>query len=944
MNMKIGSDITGKVQEYKPEIVTVETSKISMNQVTRLDISGNYLNNNAYADHKKSMDEVVAQAKGTDVALSRKYMTVLSNIMSKEDYKKAMEDGFNPASVPSEEMVTILDHIKAAMLQSGQVVEGYNDDLSDGALKEITGREVNIDTIKQALKNANLPETEENVKGIEDAVNIMSDVDSLSDGSIKYMVENNLQATMENIYTARFSVGTEETRQAKGYYTDEIGGYFAKKAESIKWEDLEPQVEKVLEKMDISSEEKESKTKEAKWLIEQGIPVTEEKLKTLESITSIEFPVPVGRIISVSINAIVAGLNPKQGDLSVDKDIYSKAYEQQGKLISISESREEARLKLSIDANIKLLKQGISIDTKPMEEAIKLLKEQEESLKSQFLGAGSTEELDAKSELFFHTNEIVKELPTLPAVLIGKISSINAEFTISNAHRIGIDIRAKFSEASATYEAVGTEVRKDLGDSINKAFQNVDDILEDLGMEASDENRRAVRILGYNGIAINEEEIKKVKEADNKLNSVLKGLTPATTLKLIRDGVNPLDLKVDELITKIEALSDSVGEDIERYSKFLYKLEKNKEITEEEKQSYIGIYRLINRIEKTDHSALGRVLESNGEITFRNILTAARSSKKSFDIKISNDFGLLEDIVTKGVSITNQIMAAFEIKSSEEKNKNLEEEYISQKLNEIKDASKVSDDILKELTENRIAVSPENIMAAEEFVERPNELARRLKEFTKRLDNRQSAKNFDKNIDKAVNSLVDKMINKEETQISYENLIDNIRDTLSETVDMEENSLVDIKNISLMYKQLSLAADLSKEENYHIPVIISGEITDINLKLVHGNESGLVNAYMEVDSYGEVGVQIKATEVHLEALFMCEKREGIEFIKNASEIFAKKIELLGFSSHDIRVVTGKPLKASKLSANNADNNNKAVDTEKLYELAKCFIESMREEN
>ncbi len=40
-----------------------------------------------------------------------------------------------------------------------------------------------------------------------------------------------------------------------------------------------------------------------------------------------------------------------------------------------------------------------------------------------------------------------------------------------------------------------TAPRKDMGDSIQKAFRNVDDILEDLGLETNDSNRRAVRIL-----------------------------------------------------------------------------------------------------------------------------------------------------------------------------------------------------------------------------------------------------------------------------------------------------------------------------------------------------------------------------------------------------------------------------------------------------------------
>ena len=51
-------------------------------------------------------------------------------------------------------------------------------------------------------------------------------------------------------------------------------------------------------------------------------------------------------------------------------------------------------------------------------------------------------------------------------------------------------------KAGVQYETLMTAPRTDMGDSIQKAFRNVDDILNDLGVEATEENRRAVRILG----------------------------------------------------------------------------------------------------------------------------------------------------------------------------------------------------------------------------------------------------------------------------------------------------------------------------------------------------------------------------------------------------------------------------------------------------------------
>lgn len=53
-----------------------------------------------------------------------------------------------------------------------------------------------------------------------------------------------------------------------------------------------------------------------------------------------------------------------------------------------------------------------------------------------------------------------------------------------------------YEEAGERYETLMTAPRSDLGDSIRKAFSNVDDILTDMSLDKTRENQRAVRILG----------------------------------------------------------------------------------------------------------------------------------------------------------------------------------------------------------------------------------------------------------------------------------------------------------------------------------------------------------------------------------------------------------------------------------------------------------------
>ena len=171
-----------------------------------LDISGTVMDNNAYGDHGRSVKDVMQSFDAqVDYDVQRDYMTVMSNILSTEDYNKMMKDGFDPSKIEPQQYVTILDHIKAKMAQSGQIIKGYNDDMDSQQLTEIVGDVGLASKITQALKNADFPVNEENVTAVKESLDKADSVSRFDDASKKYMVENHLEPTVENVYRASFS-------------------------------------------------------------------------------------------------------------------------------------------------------------------------------------------------------------------------------------------------------------------------------------------------------------------------------------------------------------------------------------------------------------------------------------------------------------------------------------------------------------------------------------------------------------------------------------------------------------------------------------------------------------------------------------------------------------------------------------------------------------------
>lgn len=366
---------------------------------------------------------------------------------------------------------------------------------------------------------------------------------------------------------------------------------------------------------------------------------------------------------------------------------------------------EEIRLMMSEEANRHLLKSGISIDTTELSKLVEQLKSAEESIKAALFQGENVAQNVERAAIYDETIIKTKELASMPSALIGKMVASSRVYTLSSLHQEGKELQNQLEnqnqssnhsshqqkQAMESYETLMTAPRKDLGDKISKAFRNVDAILDDMSLEKSEANRRAVRILGYNSMEITKENIDAVKQADAKVCGVIEKMTPATTLQMIREQKNPLEMTMEELDAYLSANSKDLGDETERYSKFLQKLDKSNAITSEEREAYIGIYRMFRQIEKTDGAVIGSLVATGAQMNFKNMLSAVRTSaaqnsNKNMDYRIDDGFGGLEELILKGKAIDTQIMSGYASQNGDN-SKNEEASYYA----------KVSEDINNEL-------------------------------------------------------------------------------------------------------------------------------------------------------------------------------------------------------------------------------------------------------
>jgi len=946
-------------------------SKADVKQV-RVDITGIGKDTNYLVDQGRSLQDVKSMAGALDVQTTQDYMTVMSNTMSGEDYSQMKKDGFDPAEMTGEESSTILDHIKAVMAESGQIVAGYNDDLSRKTLIGITGSEANANAIVNAMKQSDLPVTEENANNMQKAADRLEQIDSLSENAMAYMIDNQLAPTIDNIYRASFSAFAGTT-SSSGYYALDMNGYLGKKSD-ITGGELVADIQSAIDRFGIDQIDIEEQIKDAQWLIEKDINVTAQNIIALNDIKQISFPMTKADVYEAAAIAIKEGRSANDANLLPGyEDIYSKAARLfketaaitdeavektvgEGKLLNLKNlsasmkaivieqgnkstetpvlagsaevagaklTLQEVRLQMTLDVNVSLLKRGMAIDTIPISDLVEEMKQEAIKTQNLFLGEGKEAEITEKASLYTETRQVISDIPYLPAAVIGRIK-LEEQYSLSVIHETGTELKAKYEAAGQSYETLMTVPRRDMGDTISKAFQNVDDILADLGMEAVEENRKAVRILGYNSMSITKEAVNKIQIEVSKVMDVINDLTPAKTLELIRQNINPLDMKIEELSNRLKSMKSDERD--EKYSSFLYRLEKNGDISENERASYIGIYRLMNRLERTDGASIGAMVNQNRDITFRSLLSGMRSSKVSMDITIDENFGFLDNVIQKGVSITDQINAAFTNKYGDDSKQEYQEESYREYMNSL-NADTSTAEVLKQ---NDILVTPNNMVAYNALTDKDKNVFKKLDSFARESENNSIFENAGKIFDKAIEGFEDRA----SAQTAYEQVWEAAKEYIRDLQDYEADSYIDLKALSLCNKQIALAGNLARNEEYVLPLYSEGELTTIKLTLRHSNsEKGRVDIAYESEKYGSVSVHFAMEDKQVKGLIVCESREGIDRMEEA----IAKLESNGYSC-GVNVVIGKENQRNSYEfETNTDINN--VDTKSLYKLAQEFIKA-----
>lgn len=945
-------------------------------------------------------------------------MILAAHTMSKQDYKEMVENGFDPADTDSKIFVTIADKIRIQLAKAGKdmsitggiskaAIEAVSGSAAEAnsiesAIKQSSGESVipqsaapstadTISDVKAALQNADLPTDNDTMQQIKETVSKAAELpDTISADTSTYLLKNDQQPTVDNVLKAEFAGNTDMSQQTDLSDKD--------------IENLLPQITGKIEEAGLDADQ--DQISNAVFLLKNNVPLTAANIQDFNILNGAE-TVTIQELPQAITDAVIEGKSPLEtmavkGFSDMDKardaaDVVSKATDQdlssviadekpltienlkqamvdnsgsnrstnnsgsnnalqasasadELKLVSAKRQLEEARLVMTTEANYRLIKQGISIDTTELLDIVEQLKAQEKTLGEALFPDDIT-----KAALFDDTTDVIESAKQAPSALISSYKAFDGIFS-SGLSEIasGKNTNDLLKKAGSAYETLSTEVRPDLGDSIQKAFANVDDILDETGLEANDENRRAVRILAYNNREITEENVSEVKAADEKVQKVFDNLKPGVVMKLIKNGENPLQMSMDELYDKTEEIKkvmassgSSADKDATDYADFLWKAENSGKITEDEKQSFIGLYRLMNQIDVTDGAPIGALLSEGADITMENLMQAVRSTRnEGMDYTVDDSFSSPDSSITN--SITDQISTAFEkekefqtrrtrdakslatperlqaiggvkaympmspdklasaleAESSNSDESETDEQLYQAKQAEIERAVEEADQRTYQiLNDAGVADSAINLTAVNQIIKNHRFFYTKLygengrQPFDVMSDNMAAGDGMtlDDAWDKVISDFEEALKSPQEMAEAQKELYDTAENVLRKSLaDDAAAGKIDIRLIQQSVRQLSVMKELSqKKEEYAIPVMVGDELGNMNLKIVRGKDEkkGLVDIAMDSDTTGEVYARFKASEDGgIDGKITTNRRTSRETLSENLGMLAEKIQ------------------------------------------------------
>ena len=923
------------------------------------------------ADDVKS--QIMASASGAKLSLKALMMK-----LSGADAVKLDEDGFNLTDATPDDMVNIIEKIKIELAMHSDDYVNYGTAVSKDKIESVTGSAATVASVESRMQGADIAVNDESVAEVKSTLEKSGELKPLSENTKNYMVANDIEPSIAGIYQAQAS--TSSSISADGVTI----GRYANAISDADFEALRPGIEKIIASAGLEVNDKT--LADARAFIDAQIPVTKENLEYKAQLDAIDIEKiqadpdeMLNKILDnmklggKAENTLVTG-SPID-DIRTALDTINRAeYADAANVVSKGETFTIASLKLEIDArSFSIEYSAASVSTGNSEVRNQASDVQQAADKAYDTLVTARVLMIANASIYLVKNNIsilttpIDELNSMlmeyeqadgmyEEAQIAYTDVLEARKTLNEIVRNPARVFASmFDKMNETYEAVGTQIRGDLGDSLKKAVQgSADDIIKELGLEGTDEDKEAIKVLAANNMDMTKENVETVKSVNAMINNLIKNMKPETVLNMIKDGVNPMNASIEEVNEYLTAANDKASKDNEeKFSKFLYKLDRTNGITKEQRKQFIGIYQMMNIFTRDAGVAAGALIKQGAEVTMNNLMTAYNSRKHyDMDAVIDENTGMAEvsgianyysalfmangGLVTPNTlknvdnssGIGEQSVEMFIEQLEDNFDAAAEEQYYEEYLKEQQAAVQAGADILRQIRNADTEINSGNIQAVKAFLE-----SGQFPDIRGIKTTRDYARDS-----------IEKIGHKEKLSLMYEEMKDETEEELQEVlskagdldtqIDVNYEGFLDLR---LKDRTIGYIKNLALRHDYRIPYITdSGSTGMLKLTLVQDDDNkGRISVNMQSSVLGKVSVEAKADRDSLGMYIVSDTAvsdEGSQLLDDMEETLKEEF---GFKN-----VTVNTTKSSDVPYVTYEAAADSVATDKLYEIAAQIVKQL----
>lgn len=932
---------------------------------------------NTYEGLLKEADDVKSQimASASDAKLSLKALMMK---LSGADAVKLDEDGFNLTDATPDDMVNIIEKIKIELAMHSDDYVNYGTAVSKDKIESVTGSAATAASVESRMQGADIAVNDESVAEVKGALEKSSELKPLSENTKNYMVANGIEPSIAGIYQAQ--AATSSSISADGVTI----GRCANVVSDADFEALRPGIEKIIASAGLEVNDKT--LADARAFIDAQIPVTKENLEYKAQLDAIDiekiqadFDEMINKILDnmklggKAENTLVTG-SPID-DIRTALDTINRAeYADAANVVSKGETFTIASLKLEIDArSFSIEYSAASVSTGNSEVRNQASDVQQAADKAYDTLVTARVLMSANASIYLVKNNIsilttpIDELNSMlmeyeqadgmyEEAQIAYTDVLEARKTLNEIVRNPARVFASmFDKMNETYEAVGTQIRGDLGDSLKKAVQgSADDIIKELGLEGTDEDKEAIKVLAANNMDMTRENVETVKSVNAMINNLIKNMKPETVLNMIKDGVNPMNASIEEVNEYLTEANDKASKaNEEKFSKFLYKLDRTNGITKEQRKQFIGIYQMMNIFTRDAGVAAGALIKQGAEVTMNNLMTAYNSRKHyDMDAVIDENTGMAEvsgianyysalfmangGLVTPNTlknvdnsfGIGEQSVEMFIEQLEDNYDAAAEEQYYEEYLKEQQAAVQAGADILRQIRNADTEINSGNIQAVKAFLE-----SGQFPDIRGIKTTRDYARDS-----------IEKIGHKEKLSLMYEEMKDETEEELQEVlskagdldtqIDVNYEEFLDLR---LKDRTIGYIKNLALRHDYRIPYITdSGSTGMLKLTLVQDDDNkGRISVNMLSSVLGKVSVEAKADRESLGMYIVSDTAvsdEGSQLLEDMEESLK---EGFGFTNVSVNIT-----KSSDVPYVTYEAAADSVATDKLYEIAAQIVKQL----